>query len=95
MKGDNETGVSFYSVSDSLELIDSERVEIIINDTGADVYAKQLDAVETLLARAVPAVLRGGLEYSLVNPSSDADNLSPLKDTHRRIDWGRRTIEIT
>ena len=96
IRGERETGATLhYMVAkpDAGDIVDSQSVPILPDDTAVDVFHKVTDAAQSVLARSLPRLIDGTAPRIAQN-HAQATYFGGRKPEDGRIDWSRSAAEI-
>ena len=96
IKGELETGATLhYMVAkpDAGDIVDSQSVPILPDDTAVDVFHKVTGAAQSVLARSLPRLI-DGTAPRLAQNQAQATYFGGRKPENGRIDWSRSAAEI-
>lgn len=96
LHGERETGASLHRMllrPDAGALIDQQAVPILTNDSAHAVFAKVVNAAETLLLRAVPRLLAGTQDERPMDLAAGS-YFGGRRPEDGRLDWSRPAWEV-
>ena len=96
INGERETGATLhYMVAkpDAGDIVDSQSVPILPDDTAVDVFHKVTGAAQSVLARSLPRLIEGTAPR-LAQNQAQATYFGGRKPEDGRIDWSRSAAEI-
>jgi methionyl-tRNA formyltransferase len=96
LRGERESGATLHYMverADAGDIVDAQAVPILLDDDARDVFAKVTVAAETVLARALPALLAGTASRT-PQPLLPGEYFGRRRAEDGRIDWRRPALEI-
>ena len=96
IRGELETGATLhYMVAkpDAGDIVDSQSVPILPDDTAVDVFHKVTDAAQSVLARSLPRLIDGSAPR-IVQNQAQATYFGGRKPEDGRIDWSKSAADI-
>lgn len=96
INGEKETGATLHVMTefaDRGDIIDSERVPILFEDTAHDVFIKVAHAAHRILVRSLPS-LEDGTAKRTPQDESLATKFGRRRPEDGKIDWNKSAVEI-
>jgi len=96
INGETETGATLHYMvekPDAGDIIDQEKVSILITDTAHDVFGKVNEAAVTIITRAWP-LLRDGRAPRIPMDLKSGSYFGGRKPADGRIDWSQSAVQI-
>jgi len=96
LKGERETGVTLHEMvekPDAGRIVDQQAVPIGPDDTALEVFRRMTDAVEAVLKRSLPAMVKGHVRFK-PNDLSRGSYYGRRRPDDGRIDWSKSAQEI-
>jgi methionyl-tRNA formyltransferase len=96
LRGEKESGATLHYMverADAGDIVDSQRVPILLDDDARDVLAKVTVAAEIVLARSLPALIAGTAPRR-AQPLLPGEYFGRRRPEDGRIDWTRPALEI-
>ena len=96
LKGETETGATLHEMvakPDAGRIVDQERVPIGADETAAEVMAKVSAAAETVMRRALPALIAGTAKLRAQDLAAGS-YFGGRRPEDGRIDWSKSALEI-